>query len=640
MTGPPPSARPGTGAGRNPAFAQRNQHATRRCADAGVRAATSDDNRSLMPTSYGLLSTYPPTQCGLATFTAALLTHLPEPGDQVSVVRVLDEPAPRPADEVVHDLVADSVANASAAAEVLNSFDVVIVQHEYGIYGGPDGPDVLALRYAWYVPTIGVLHTVLARPTSRQRAILDEVIAAASMVVTMTQTARSRLLDLYGTTPDKVVVIPHGAADHRGAVAPTVITGRPKVLTWGLLGPGKGIEHAIDSLALLSGYGLDIDYLVVGQTHPRVLARDGEAHRASLPARAGAGRRARALRRPVPARGRTGPADQRRRCRTAAVRLAGAGHLRGPDRGGHRGQAGGVDVLPPCRRTSRRGPAGRTAGPGRHRRRAAPGADRTRLGGADEQLLGGRGPAHAVARGGACVPETRRRDHHDQGRNLTVSNRAVPFRHLLRMTDHIGLLEHAEGIVPRHEHGYCVDDVARGLVVVCREPSPAQELITLGRRYLHFLAQAQAPDGKVHNRLGYDRRWHDRPGTEDCWGRCLWGLGTAAAQGPTAGIREESLTGFDRCAQVSSPWPHAMAFGALGAAEILQKWPDHAGALTLLDGAATAIGAPPADPQWPWPEPRLSYANAAIAEALIVAGDKLGRDQVLHDGLRMVGGRP
>jgi hypothetical protein len=218
-----------------------------------------------------------------------------------------------------------------------------------------------------------------------------------------------------------------------------------------------------------------------------------------------------------------------------------------------------------------------------------------------------------------------------------VSNRTVPFRHLLRMTDHIGLLEHAEGIVPRHEHGYCVDDVARGLVVVCREPSPAQELITLGRRYLHFLAQAQAPDGKVHNRLGYDRRWHDRPGTEDCWGRCLWGLGTAAAQGPTAGIREESLTGFDRCAQVSSPWPHAMAFGALGAAEILQKWPDHAGALTLLDGAATAIGAPPADPQWPWPEPRLSYANAAIAEALIVAGDKLGRDQVLHDGLRMLG---
>jgi hypothetical protein len=218
-----------------------------------------------------------------------------------------------------------------------------------------------------------------------------------------------------------------------------------------------------------------------------------------------------------------------------------------------------------------------------------------------------------------------------------VSDRIVPFRHLLRMTDHIGLLEHAEGIVPRHEHGYCVDDVARGLVVVCREPAPAQELITLGRRYLYFLGQAQGPDGKVRNRLGYDRRWHGQPGTEDCWGRCLWGLGTAAARGPTAGMREESLAGFDRCAQVSSPWPRAMAFAALGAAEILGKWPDHAGALTLLDGAAAVIGKPPADPQWPWPEPRLRYANAAIAEALIVAGEKLGRGQLLRDGLRMLG---
>jgi hypothetical protein len=218
-----------------------------------------------------------------------------------------------------------------------------------------------------------------------------------------------------------------------------------------------------------------------------------------------------------------------------------------------------------------------------------------------------------------------------------MSNQAVPFRHLVRMTDHIGLLEHAEGIVPRHEHGYCVDDVARGLVVVCREPSPSAELITLGRRYLYFLAQAQAPDGKVRNRLGYDRRWHDQPGTEDCWGRFLWGLGTAAARGPTAGIREEAYTCFDRAAQVSSPWPHAMAFAALGAAEILGTRPDHAGALTLLDGAISVIGAPPAAEEWPWPQPRLSYANAALAEALIVAGDKLDRPQVLSNGLRMLG---
>ena len=212
----------------------------------------------------------------------------------------------------------------------------------------------------------------------------------------------------------------------------------------------------------------------------------------------------------------------------------------------------------------------------------------------------------------------------------------APFRHLGRLTDTVGLLEHAEGIAPRHEHGYCVDDVARGLVVVCREPSPSQELITLARRYLYFLAQAQAPDGKFRNRLGYDRRWRDYPGTEDCWGRSLWGLGTAAVRGPTAGIREEALSRFGRGTQVSSAWPHAMAFATLGAAEILDRWHDHSGALSILDKASAIIGQPREDPAWPWPARRLTYANAAIAEAVIVAGWRLGRDRTLHNGLRML----
>lgn len=239
-----------------------------------------------MPTSYALLSTYPPTQCGLATFAAALVAHLPGPGDQVGVVRVLDEPAPRPATEVVHDLVAGSIASATAAAEVLNSFDVVILQHEYGIYGGADGQDVVSLLEAVYVPTIVVLHTVLARPSTRQRAILDRVIAAAGAVVTMTKTARSRLLDYYGTPPEKVLVIPHGAAAGRVTASSPGAAGRPRVLTWGLLGPGKGIEHAIDAMAMLRGRGLLADYQVAGQTHPRVLDRDGEAYRLALMARA------------------------------------------------------------------------------------------------------------------------------------------------------------------------------------------------------------------------------------------------------------------------------------------------------------------------------------------------------------------
>ena len=134
-----------------------------------------------------------------------------------------------------------------------------------------------------------------------------------------------------------------------------------------------------------------------------------------------------------------------------------------------------------------------------------------------------------------------------------MSYPVTPFGHLQRLTDNIGLLQHADGVVPLHGHGYSVDDVARGLLVVCREPSPPQELVVLGRRYLYFLAQAQALGGTFRNHLGYDRRWHDQPGTEDGWGASLWALGTAAARGPTPGIREESFTRFNRGARVSSP---------------------------------------------------------------------------------------
>jgi polysaccharide biosynthesis protein PslF len=243
--------------------------------------------------AYALLSTYPPTQCGLATFSAALFANLGGPGDHVGVVRVLDEPVPGEllpgrAPEVAGDLVNGSAQSAAAAVGVLNGFDVAIVQHEYGIYGGPDGQDVVPLLYALRVPSIVVLHTVLARPTTRQRAILNAIIDAASAVVTMTRTARTRLLDIYGTSPEKVFVIPHGSADNRVAVAPREASHPPMALTWGLLGPGKGIEHAIAAVALLKDRGRRVAYTIAGQTHPRVRARDGEAYRSLLGALASA----------------------------------------------------------------------------------------------------------------------------------------------------------------------------------------------------------------------------------------------------------------------------------------------------------------------------------------------------------------
>jgi hypothetical protein len=213
---------------------------------------------------------------------------------------------------------------------------------------------------------------------------------------------------------------------------------------------------------------------------------------------------------------------------------------------------------------------------------------------------------------------------------------APSFAHLVRLTDDTGLFEHARHAIARREHGYCTDDIARGLVVTSREPEPSAPVLRLAECYLTFLTHAQNGAGAFHNRLGHDRNWTDRPGVGDWWGRALWGLGTAAARSPAPWIREEALHAFTLGASRRSPAPHAMAFAGLGAAEVLRVHPGHHGAAALLADAATAVGTPGADPAWPWPQQRLSYANAALAEVVIAAGALAGDGPLLAAGLRML----
>jgi len=236
--------------------------------------------------SFGFLSTYRPTQCGLATFTASLLDQLVAQGSRCGVVRVVDQTAPLAGREVVAHLVLGSRASAARAADALAEFDVAVVQHEFGIYGGPDGVDVLDVLDALSVPAIVVLHTVLTAPTRHQREVLERVVDRAAAVVTMTQTAHDRLLAGYLVDEAKVVVIPHGAHEDGSVVGTVTHSGPPTILTWGLLGPGKGIESVIDVLPQLRCIEPRPRYLVVGQTHPKVFERDGDAYRDGLLARA------------------------------------------------------------------------------------------------------------------------------------------------------------------------------------------------------------------------------------------------------------------------------------------------------------------------------------------------------------------
>ncbi|HLL69768.1 MAG TPA: glycosyltransferase [Micromonosporaceae bacterium] len=234
-----------------------------------------------MALTYGFLSTHPPTQCGLATFNSALATSLIARTGSGGVVRVTtDRSAGRPEPHVVHTWTAGEVAGWRRAASALNRYSVAVVQHEYGIYPGTDGWDVLPLLRSLTVPSIVVLHTVLATPTTRQKALLEQIVAAAGAVVTMTETARDRLCAGYAVDAAKVAVIPHGVTRHSGA--PAVRREVPHLLTWGLLGPGKGIEWALRALARLVDLDPTPTYTVAGRTHPKVLERHGEAYRTGL----------------------------------------------------------------------------------------------------------------------------------------------------------------------------------------------------------------------------------------------------------------------------------------------------------------------------------------------------------------------
>lgn len=218
---------------------------------------------------------------------------------------------------------------------------------------------------------------------------------------------------------------------------------------------------------------------------------------------------------------------------------------------------------------------------------------------------------------------------------MTATGSAAMLDHLAAMTDHKGLFEHAEMSTPRVEHGYCTDDNARMLVVTSREADAAQAG-RLSRTALSFVLSAQSSDGRVRNRMDASGRWQDRLSTDDCWGRSLWAFGVAATSHDNRDVRSSALASFDKSVRQRSRWSRAMAFAALGAADIAAAHPGHVGARALLRSAVGIIGRPASGP-WAWPEPALRYANATLAEATIAAGSALGDAEVLERGLAMLG---
>ncbi len=224
----------------------------------------------------GILSTYPPTPCGLATFSAALAGGMSAAGADVSVVRISDG-SPSGSHRVVGELVNGSATSVVASSDLLNQNDVAVIQHDFGIYGGSGGDEIVDIIGELDIPSIVVVHTVPKDPTPQQRSVLEVLAALADQVVVMSESAHRRLCLDFHVERRKIAIIPHGAKVP--AHTQTKRAGRPTLLTWGLLGPGKGIERVIASMADLHQLNGRPRYLVAGRTHPRVLAADGEAYR-------------------------------------------------------------------------------------------------------------------------------------------------------------------------------------------------------------------------------------------------------------------------------------------------------------------------------------------------------------------------
>ncbi len=593
--------------------------------------------------SVGFVGTYPPTKCGIATFTASLAKAMAPAGSGrratvvscVGVPGVLQYPS-----EVAAELVSGSSASREAVVALLNEVDVVVLQHEFGIFGGEDGSEVVDLVAGLSVPVVVVLHTVPRRPTPGQREVVEQLAQLADRVVVQSAAARIRLLEMHKIEPEGVCVIPHGAPANLAAAVPFPDPVRsPVVLTWGLLGPSKGIEWGVEAMALLRDVEPRPRYVVVGQTHPRILETRGEEYRDSLVAQA-------------VALGVDHLVEFDNAYRDTASILA---RIREAD----------IVLLPYLSREQVvSGVLVEAIASGKP-------VVSTRFPHAQELLGQGSGilVPHESAEGIADALRSLLTDPALASRTAAVSRRQAPslfwenvgtsylrlasevvraparvselklpppsFAHLLRISDDAGVFEHAKLTVPRLDHGYCTDDVARALIAVMREPHRPPELERLAATYLAFLERAQLADGRFHNRLSVQRRWLDDVGVDDTVGRALWALGVVSGGATTREQRVRACALFERGAGFRTQSPRANAFAVLGAVELLAARPRLPAGRTweLLEAAVAGLGRLAPDPDWPWPEARLAYANAVLAEARLAAGVTLGDDRLVAEAL-------
>jgi len=626
-----------------------------------------------LPTRIAFVGNYLPRECGIATFTTDLCTALAaEYGEgRLFAIPVNDPDSKYDYPEQVRlELEQDDIASYERAADFLNfnSNDLVCLQHEYGIFGGAAGRYILALLRRLKMPLVTTLHTVLRQPDANQRIVLEEIAQLSDRMIVMSELAAQLLREVYAVPAGKIDVIPHGVPD-MPFMDPNYFKdkfgteGKSVLLTFGLLSPNKGIENVIRALPAILARHPNVMYIVSGVTHPHIRKREGERYREELQA--------------------------------LAVELGVASHLILNNRFVSAEElvehVGAADIyITPYRQEAQivSGTLAIALGAGKaivstpywHARELlaekrgvlVPFEDPEAIANAVVALLENHAERHAMRKRaylhsrGTTWPTTARAymatfqrarferslqpratQPDDSALELTSSTELLPAlntSHLSAMTDDTGILQHAIFSLPNSREGYTTDDNARALIVSTLLGKSVglnhgADHLNLSRRYLAFLWLAfHSDNGQFRNFLGYDRKWLEDIGSQDSHGRALWALGSVLGQSQNAGLRGAAGRLFEAAvpAVLTFSSPRAWAFGVLGMQAYLDWFPgDRAiqNARNALANRLLDIYERSRSESWHWFEKSLSYSNARLSQALILAGGRSQNKAMIAAGI-------
>lgn len=608
-----------------------------------------------------IVSTYPPRACGIGTFAADVRASLlgVDGVDRVDKVVIVNEPSSPQRPGLVATIAQAVRGDYVRAARILGhlDIDVVLLQHEYGIFGGKDGEYVISLAEELSQPLVVTLHTVLSKPTAHQAVVLGALCRQAERVIVMTETARQLLVASESCVADNIRVVPHGAptvlaqrAAEYAARRDAAAKGERFLLsTFGLISEGKGLETVIEALPAIIERHPEVLYVIAGRTHPDVARREGERYRLTLEQAVA----------DLGLEDHVEFDDRFLAIGEIADLLATTDVFVTPYRGLEQISSGALTfgIAAGCAVVSTPYLYAQdllASGAGE----IVPFADPPALADAvcryieePERLAAARAEARrvgaqlewpSVAKATAAIlreaVQLAPRSRHQVARR---DPRLVNMRtdHLLTLVDDVGIVQHANGVIPNRSSGYCVDDVARLAVVALELARRGNEQVwtSIVYRSIAFLEDATDPGAGMRNFMAYDRRWLDEPHVSDHVGRSVWALGeilatawAPAVVGPTGRLLD---------AIVGTLGPEtSLRTGAYAVLGLARLDPDRLqpGARLLLERVGdqlTAAYEDHASAEWRWFEDALSYDNARLPHALLVAGVVLGRPDLTETGL-------